>query len=204
MTTSQPVTAVWAETTANSHSPRPGSFIMGSTLSPGLPWPNNKAELNHFRQTTRDAILVMGMHTFRSLPPHMKRRASLEERPMVVFTTRERYAAASYDLAQAIDPGVCVQPIPIDVPGFSMPERVVAAAREWFGNKPIAVIGGPKVIEFMVPALSSMVVTDMRQRVFGDVLAPNSSVFNGFDQVGTYEQYPGQNFRVYSYIRAAK
>ena len=79
--------AVWAEIFTPAM-----DAIMGADTPSGLPWPTNtddaRADIKHFREVTRDHVLIMGSTTFNDLPAVLKTRESTRERPIIVLTSR--------------------------------------------------------------------------------------------------------------------
>lgn len=185
--------AIWAETTnANDDGP---DNIMGNTQSAGLPWPTNSADLQHFRDTTANRLLVMGHTTFKSLPDTLKTEHSLRTRPMLVlsgtqldFATRPRFSrghrivfhnTASSDL----------------LPGALL--RVMALLS---GHHKVAIIGGAQVIEYFEPAIDRLVVTMLGTSYAGDVRAPSNKFMAAFPQQQHTERL-GSGTHVYNFTR---
>jgi dihydrofolate reductase len=160
--------AVWAETTrATDRQP-----IMGSTkAASGLPWPHTPVDLAHFREVTRERTLIMGRRTFDLLPPILKSRRSLDERPMIVLTREKSRLIDEY-------PGLPIQPIAWAT-DEALARELLPMARNWY-HKELAVIGGRKVIELFAPLVDRLEVTFFHERRDGDVLAPSAVVFDGF------------------------
>ncbi|WVX89798.1 dihydrofolate reductase [Microbacterium phage SanaSana] len=164
--------AVWAE----ARRPSDGLPVMGRTDSPtGLPWSHNAEDLKRFREITRGRVLVMGHTTFRHLPPILKSRASLAERPMVVLATAHGKLIDDY-------PGLPVQPIAW-VDGEDRAAKLLRDAGTWWNDGPrrgVAVIGGRAVIELFAPLVDRLEVSFIRERHEGDVPAPSVAVFDSF------------------------
>ena len=174
MTTDIPHTiAVWAEGT----SAQDLETIMGDTSSPsGLPWPTDRADLRHFREVTRDHVLIMGRTTFEHLPAALKLPTSLVERPIIVLTRKgvgEINRGTTYTSA-----------IRTTYIGNATEARVALGMLEnlpEYEGKPVAVIGGPQVIELFEPFYSELIVTHVVDRRYeGDVRAPSNSFMDNF------------------------
>lgn len=160
--------AVWAEALGKGD-----NFVMGDTSErTGLPWGHAAEDMAHFRETTRGHVLVMGRGTYDKLPAVLKSPRSTAERPLVVLTSRYR------DLHRETV-GSDVQGIPwVDYPEDAA--ALVAEAAEWH-RKPVAVIGGAKVLELFVGTVSRLVVTQhLSSYPLADVPAPAGSIFDGF------------------------
>jgi len=169
MTTERPIIAVWAEGMTKT-----GDIVIGSSETNGLPWPHTPEDLHHFRETTRNHVLVMGRRTFDSLPDILKTEASTRERPLIVVT-REHGS----DIIEATPGNLNVQPIS---PGSvdRIPTHALAIADKW-PSKPVAVIGGSAIIEAFESYLTGLVVTlHPGSRTEGDVLAPRDVFFESF------------------------
>lgn len=164
--------AVWAE----ARRPSDSQPVMGRTDSPtGLPWSHNAEDLKHFREVTRDRVLVMGHTTFRLLPPILKSRRSLAERPMVVLATAQTRLIDDY-------PGLPIQPITW-VNGEDRAAELLRDAGTWWNEGPhrgVAVIGGRAVIELFAPLCDRLEVSFVKEPHDGDVPAPSASVFDTF------------------------
>lgn len=185
--------AIWAE--ANNRSDSGPANIMGDTLSTGLPWPTNSADLQHFRDTTANRLLVMGHTTFKSLPDTLKTEHSLRTRPMLVlsgtqldFATRPRFSrghrivfhnTANSDL----------------LPGALL--RVMALLS---GHHKVAIIGGAQVIEYFEPAIDRLVVTMLTTTYHGDVRAPSNAFMKAFPVPSHFERL-GNGTHVYNFTR---
>lgn len=174
--------AVWAE----ARRPSDSQPVMGKTSSPsGLPWPHNAEDLRHFREVTRDRVLIMGHTTFRLLPSVLKSRRSLEERPIIVLATAPSQIIDDY-------PGLPIQPIAWATDEFHAAE-LLRDARTWWSNRPekgIAVIGGRAVIELFAPLVDRLEVSFIKEPHEGDVPAPSVSVFDTFHAA---VQTPGES-----------
>ncbi|QJD49873.1 dihydrofolate reductase [Microbacterium phage AvGardian] len=160
--------AVWAE--AVNHQGQP---IIGSTTAPsGLPWTHSTRDLEHFREVTRDRVMLMGRKTFDLLPAVLKSRRSLEDRPMIVLTrSADRSLIDDY-------PGLPIQPIAW-ARDEALANSLLTDARLWF-HKEVAVIGGCQVLELFAPLCDRLEVTFFEGRHSGDVPAPSAAVFDGF------------------------
>ncbi|WIC89479.1 dihydrofolate reductase [Microbacterium phage BAjuniper] len=173
MTTDMPprVRAVWAEGNALD-----GSIIMGADTPSGLPWPKDDADLRQFREDTRGHVLVMGSRTFDKLPAGMKRPPSTAERPIIVLTSRlGEYVVKTRGL------GMSVQPI--NPTGTVEHGQVLRNLQFWpeYEGRPVAVIGGPRVIEAFEPYLDELVVTHhVKGRWQGNVPAPRDAFLDAF------------------------
>jgi len=172
MTTDLPrVRAVWAEGNA-----RDGSIIMGADTPSGLPWPKDDSDLRQFREDTRGHVLVMGSKTFDLLPAGLKRPSSTQERPIIILTRRiGHYIQQTRGLGEAIQP--------INPGNLAEREAVLRNLSHWdeFAGKPVAVIGGPKVIEDFEPFYDELVITHhVRGRFEGNVRAPRDAFLDGF------------------------
>ncbi|QED11479.1 dihydrofolate reductase [Microbacterium phage Vitas] len=175
MTIDHPHTiAVWAEgTSALDLEP-----IMGDKSSPsGMPWPADRADLRHFRETTRGHVLIMGYTTFTHLPAELKLPGSLAERPIIVLTRSH--------LAKVTEETVYTDAIRATYPGNTTEAGVVIHNLQHlpeYEGKPIAVIGGPQVIELFEPFYDELVVTHfVGRRYKGDVRAPSDSFMDNFN-----------------------
>jgi dihydrofolate reductase len=158
------VIAVWAE----AQNPA-GETIMGTTLHTpsGLPWPTNREDLRHFRDTTRNHVLIMGSNTFDRLPAELKLPSSLAERPIIVLTNHQ----AKYAERIAYTEGIRVLPIRNTLEAKTLLENLEHLPA--YEGKPVAVIGGASVIELFEPFYSEVVVTTIHGRFDGDVRAPS-------------------------------
>jgi|GEM_PF-5087865 len=167
--------AIWAEAPG-----RAGEFVMGDTARPsGLPWHHAPDDLRHFRELTRDRVLVMGRKTYEALPAILKSRESTRERPLVVLTSDPH---SVHDKTS----GLQIQGIPwVATPGIA--SDLLFEAPRWF-DKPagVAVIGGRSVIELFGPVVDRLVVSRVRGRYpQADVPAPSAGAFDGFRSVST-------------------
>ncbi|UGL61872.1 dihydrofolate reductase [Microbacterium phage Franklin22] len=165
------VRAVWAEANALG-----GDIIMGADTPSGLPWPKDDSDLRQFREDTRGHVLVMGSKTYDLLPAGLKRKSSTHERPIIILTSRiGHYINTTRGLGEAIQP--------INPGNLAEREAVLRNLEHWdeFRGKPVAVIGGPKVIEDFEPFYSELIVTHhFRGRFQGNVRAPRDSFLEAF------------------------
>lgn len=166
MTTENPphVRAIWAETVTTS-----GNIIMGSDGR--LPWPTESADLKHFREATRDRVLIMGRRTFDSLPPALKTVRATQERPLIVLTSKPE------TLSPIIARNEKVLPIHW-VSDQDDVETLIRLAGSFFG-KDLAVIGGPTVIELFWPQTHEAFITTIDGNYTGDTRAPFAPVVGG-------------------------
>lgn len=164
--------AVWAEGTRAGD----GEAIMGDTSSPtGLPWPIIREDMRHFREETRNHVLIMGSTTFEKLPAALKRPSSLAERPIIILTHRVGHYAGQLGYTDAIRPVNPSNTTEAQVLLHNLQHLDEFTARD------VAVIGGAKVIELFEPFYSELVVTSVRtDRFRGDALAPSDAFFDQF------------------------
>lgn len=158
--------AIWAE----------GLSSNGWIMGPGLPWGRIAGDLAHFRAATKDHVLVMGRRTFEDLPASMKTPEATAARPLVILTTGDPFAVGdTLDREGYWWVGHC-----------TTPDEVLRIARICFPAKErrVAVIGGPKVIEFMEPVLDTLLVSTIRGHHHGDVPAPEESFLKEFPRSG--------------------
>lgn len=165
--------AVWAEASRAGD----GEAIMGDTTSQsGLPWPRIPADLRHFREVTRDHVLIMGRTTYEKLPAELKRPASLAERPIIVLT-RGRLSTIAEETVYT----GAIRPVN---PGNTTEAQVLLYNLQYlpeYEGKDVAVIAGAKVIELFEPFYSELHVTAVRNdRYHGDALAPSDAFFDQF------------------------
>ncbi|QZE10275.1 dihydrofolate reductase [Microbacterium phage Doobus] len=163
--------AIWAEATR----PSDRQPVMGKSDSPnGLPWSHSAEDLAHFRELTRDRVLIMGRRTFELLPAILKSRRSLEERPMIVLTREKNRIIDDH-------PGLDIQPIAWAT-DQAHAQILLDEARDWFGHRSreVAVIGGRRVIELFAPIVDRLEVTFFKAHHDGDILAPSLAVFDSF------------------------
>lgn len=183
--------AIWAEAPKGR-----GEFVIGDSSKPsGLPWDHNPSDLKHFREATRDRVLVMGRKTYDLLPAILKSRAATKERPLVVLTNNPTplHAATS---------GLDVQGIPwVTTPDAA--SALLYEAPRWFDRpKGVAVIGGRAAIELFAPLVDRLVIS----RVPGiypvaDVPAPRVSVFDSFRLSGGARLADGAIVNTFSRVR---
>ena len=166
--------AIWAEA-PKGH----GEFVIGDSTKPsGLPWPHQPSDLEHFRETTRDRVLVMGRTTFDRLPAILKSPESTKERPLVVLTSRFT------GRHQGVESRAHIQGIPWVEDETTAGDLLFEAPR-WFDRpKGVAVIGGAKVIELFAPLVNRLVISRIMGGPFplADVAAPRASAFDLFTQ----------------------
>lgn len=165
--------AIWAEA-PKGH----GEFVIGDTASPtGLPWPHQPSDLRHFREATRDRVLIMGRKTYDHLPAILKSKESTKERPLVVLTNNHH---TLHDVTQGRD----IQGIPW-VATEGLASDLLFEAPRWF-DKPagVAVIGGKAVLELFAPLVDRLVISRIMGGPFplADVAAPRASAFDLFTQ----------------------
>ncbi|QOP64883.1 dihydrofolate reductase [Microbacterium phage Avocadoman] len=163
--------AVWAEAT-RAYDRQP---VMGKSDSPnGLPWGHSAEDLAHFREVTRDRVMVMGRRTFELLPAVLKSRRSLEERPIIVLTREKNRIIDDH-------PGLDIQPIAWAT-DQAHADVLLNEARNWFGphSREVAIIGGRRVIELFAPIVDRLEVTFFHDHYDGDILAPSLSTFDTF------------------------
>jgi len=158
------VQAVWAETLSPS-----GNLIMGDSKTNGLPWPTNRADLRHFRETTRNTVMVMGRRTFESLPELLKTPKSTAERPLVVLTEHVGAAMRIWSDYQNSE----IVPIVPAGPDTTVDHVIAIAGIRWPG-KNLSIIGGAGVIELFEPATDTMVISSIQPAYHyeGDVKSP--------------------------------
>lgn len=180
MTAATRTIAVWAESFIAGGW---GPFIMGNTKSEsGLPWAPISADLQHFRETTRNHILVMGRTTFDKLPASMKTVKSLQERPIVVVTHNPAIKSRLFGF----------DTIEVDPAPWMTEETTIANLVDTISlfsmGKPVAVIGGARVIETFAPAIDELIVTQIDPFIYpayGDVGAPSGKWSHPFRSVGS-------------------
>jgi len=160
--------AIWAE----SH--QAGAPIMGlSTAESGLPWETDREDLAHFRAQTRNHVLVMGRGTFEKLPAALKTPKATFERPLIILTH-------STPLPKSIEP-------PLGgywyAGTFETPQDLERFAASFHREKPLAIIGGPTVIEWAEPIVDTVSVTYIAGPHAGDVRAPENAFLEQFPNV---------------------
>lgn len=161
----QEVSAVWAEAIDSMGRP-----VMGVSATNSLPWPKQPIDLAHFREATRGHALIMGRRTFESLPSSMRTAKARWDRPLIVLTADQEFTYATEQLYQGDFWAVNARQI--------NPGALLEMADYVFG-KPIAVIGGPSVIEQFRPFYDKLVVTNITSATYeGDVLAPVAAIFD--------------------------
>ncbi|AXH47352.1 dihydrofolate reductase [Microbacterium phage Eden] len=173
MTIETPFTrAIWAEGSRLSD----GALIMGADTPSGLPWPKNDADLKQFREDTRDHVLIMGSKTFDLLPAGMKRPSSTVERPIIILTHRVgHYVHQTRGLGQAVQP--------INPQGTTEHGVLLNHLQHWdeYAGRPVAIIGGRRVIEAFEPYYDQLIVTHhLASRYDGTVLAPSDALMDNF------------------------
>lgn len=169
-TTPPEVLAIWAE----SYSLDIDNFIMGDRDSEsGLPWDTIPEDLAHFREATRNRLLIMGRNTFEKLPASMTTLDSLAERPIAVLTTdpealQEANMAAVGAGLDFYNPSEWRS----DIGGLRANLNALAFLA---GGKDIAIIGGAPVIELFESVIDRLLVTfvDSDAVLGGTVLAPS-------------------------------
>lgn len=172
MTTDYPRTiAVWAEGTSPD-----GQIIMGADTPSGLPWPKDTADLRSFRESTRGHVLIMGSRTYDRLPAGLKLPSSTAERPIIILTSRiGEYIEATHGLGQAIQP--------FNPTGVNEAGALLHALKHWpeYAGKPVAVIGGPRVIELFEPYYDELIVTSHHHKRYpGTTRAPSEALLDHF------------------------
>ena len=109
----------------------------------GMPW-HLPEDLAHFRRLTTGATVVMGRHTWDSLPDRFR---PLPDRANVVLTSDRTWSAPGAQPAGSV-------------------EEVLA------GHRSCWVIGGGQVYAAFLPHAQRLVVTEVDTRVDGDTWAP--------------------------------
>lgn len=196
--------AVWAEI----FTPDNVDAIMGADTLSGLPWPTNtdaaRADIKHFREATRDHVLIMGSTTFGDLPAILRSRESTRERPIIVLTSR------IHDLINQTRGTLAIQPFnPV---GPTDAGALLHTLGNWpeYANRPVAVIGGPRVIELFEPYYDELFVTDRgylepgATKAIRTVAAPTDAFMSNFTVTETTELVPrtgNQRATVYRYTR---
>lgn len=166
------VMAIWAEGQVD------GAWVMGDSATNGLPWSRRNADLRHFSEETAGHTLVMGRKTFESLPESMKTHRSVVNRPLVVLTNS---VPASLNILANYPWGV--HTLVPSVHGVGTTDEILGRVRQLYWGKPIAVIGGPGIIEKFAAHYDRMVVSEVRahrlEKFHGDILAPRMNFSTG-------------------------
>jgi dihydrofolate reductase len=112
----------------------------------GIPWrvPEDQAR---FRALTQGCAVLMGRHTWESLPPRFR---PLPGRRNVVVTGRAGYVADGAEVAASLDDALAM---------------LAGAGDVW-------VIGGSRLYEATLPVAQRLEVTDVDLTVSGDTWAP--------------------------------
>lgn len=123
-----------------------------------LPWPNNKYDLERFREITNHNVVVMGRKTF----DDTKFPKPLPNRICYVMTNRREGLP------------ICGRPISGDI------ESVLKEIKSQHPDKDIFVLGGPKIILEAQPYLDYIYLTVMKNYYRADVRIQLKELLMGF------------------------
>ena len=118
-------------------------------LNNKLPW-NIREDLEHFKKTTINQVVIMGGNTYRSLP-----FSKLPNRINIVLST-QKYESKDKSLIFVSSKEECLEIL------------------EKFPNLKHFVIGGSHIYNLFSPNITEWIITEINQEFFGDVFYQNS------------------------------
>jgi dihydrofolate reductase len=115
-------------------------------------------DFKHFKDTTRDSVVIMGRKTYESLP-----KKPLKDRVNIVLTRDESYVC---EVSKGVLKGGDLAPIEC----HDMYD--VALWLDVFKNKSIYVIGGQNIYEQFMPYVDELIVTHVYGKYEADAFFP--------------------------------